>query len=76
MQLLDKHGPEAEKHLFRSLLNSVDFSQVDSKGGGSGKDLQQMQLLVAEATNIMSKPNFVSILCYGFEKLENKVKFC
>lgn len=71
---MEKHGPEAEKHLFRCLLNAVDFSQLDSKG--ISKDTQQqLHLLMIEAVNIISKPNFVSVLCYGFEKLENKVGY-
>ena len=69
MQLLEKHGPEAEQHLFRCLINIVDF---DGKGGG--KDGQQLQLLMQESMNIATRPNFVSILCNGFENQDNKVQ--
>ena len=64
------YGPEASKHLFRCLVSSVDLT---SDGRSYGKDGQQLQMLCQEANSLISKPNFVSILCYGFEKQENKV---
>ena len=70
-QLVDMYGPEAGKHLFRCLLSSVD---VMSDGRSYGKDGQQLQMLCQEANALVSKPNFVSILCHGFEKQENKVR--
>ena len=66
------YGFEADKHLFRCLVSSVDFI---SEGRNSGKDGQQLQLLIQEANSLMTKPNFVSILCYSFEKQESKVRF-
>lgn len=63
------YGFEADKHLFRCLVSSVDFI---SEGHNSVKDGQQLQLLIQEANSLMTKPNFVSILCYAFEKQESK----
>ena len=69
-QLVELYGPEASKHLFRCLVSSVDLT---SDGRSYGKDGQQLQMLCQEANALISKPNFVSILCHGFEKQENKV---
>ena len=63
------YGPEADKHLFRCLISYVDFSP---DGRNSGKD-GQVQLLTQEANSLVSKPNFSSLLCYAFERQENKV---
>ncbi len=65
------YGSEADKHLFRCLVSSVDFTP---EGRNSGKDGHQLQLLIQEANSLMTKPNFVSILCYAFEKQESKVR--
>jgi CCR4-NOT transcription complex subunit 1 len=69
-KLVSLYGPEASKHLFRCLVSSLDMS---SDGRSYGKDGQQLQMLCQEANSLVSKPNFVSLLCYGFEKQENKV---
>lgn len=58
--------------MFRCLLTQVDFNNSDGRGN-SGKDGQQLQLLMQEATSVVTRPNFVSILCYGFENQENRV---
>lgn len=70
LQLVGLYGPEASKHLFRCLVSCVDFTS----DGRSCKDGQQLQMLCQEANALISKPNFVSILCHGFEKQENKVR--
>ncbi len=62
------YGPEADRHLFRCLVSSVDFN---NEGRNSGKE--QLQLLIKEAAALVTKPNFVSILCYAFDKQEAKV---
>lgn len=63
------YGFEADKYLFRCLVSSVDFM---SEGRNSGKD-GQLQLLIQEANSLITKPNFVSTLCYAFEKQDSKV---
>lgn len=77
-QLVELYGAEADKHLFCCLVNAVDFSfegrgNSSGGGGGSSKDGQQVQLLIQEANALITKPNFASILCYAFEKTDNKV---
>ena len=68
---MELYGAEADKHLFCCLVNAVDFS---SEGRSTGnKDGQQVQLLIQEANALITKPNFASILCYAFEKTDNKV---
>ena len=68
---MDNYGPEADCHLFRCLVSSVDFA---NEGRNSGKE--QLQLLIKEAGALVTKPDFVSILCYAFEKQESKVHIC
>ncbi|XP_064610278.1 CCR4-NOT transcription complex subunit 1-like isoform X2 [Liolophura sinensis] len=62
--LVTHHGAEAERHLFRCLFSYVDFS---GDGKSSGKDFHQTQLLIQEFGNLISKVNFVSILCYAID---------
>lgn len=62
------HGPEADRHLFRCLVSNVDFT---NEGRNAGKE--QLQLLIKEAAALVTKPDFISILCYSFEKQESKV---
>lgn len=69
-QLVGVYGADADKHLFRCLVSSVDFS---SDGRNLGKDGQQLQLLIQEANTLITKPNFASILCYTFENQELRV---
>ena len=68
--MVEIYGPDADKHLFRCLVSSVDFS---TEGRNSGKDGQQLQLLMQEANTLITKPDFVSILCYAFESQDAKV---
>ena len=72
-QLIELYGPDADKHLFRCLVSSVDFT---TDGRNFGKDGQQLQLLSQEANALVTKPNFVSILCYAFEKQEVCIHTC
>ena len=71
LQLVSLYGPEASKHFFRCLVSSLDLS---SDGRSYGTDGQQLQMLCQEANSLVSKPNFISILCFGFEKQDNKVR--
>ena len=62
--LVNQHGEEADRHLFRCLFSHVDFS---GDGRSSGKDFHQTQYLIQECCSLLSKPNFVSILCYSVD---------
>lgn len=64
-QLTALHGQEAERHLFRCLFSSIDFSG-DGKSS-NGKDAYQIQLLQQECTSLIAKPNCASILCFAVE---------
>ncbi|XP_061899061.1 CCR4-NOT transcription complex subunit 1 isoform X3 [Entelurus aequoreus] len=59
-----RHGPEADRHLFRCLFSHVDFS---GDGKSSGKDFHQTQFLIQECVSLISKPNFVSTLCHAID---------
>ena len=74
-QLTALHGQEAERHLFRCLFSSIDFSG-DGKSS-SGKDAYQIQLLQQECTSLIAKPNCASILCFAVENplQHQKVRF-
>ncbi|CAH1270308.1 CNOT1 [Branchiostoma lanceolatum] len=63
-RLVDQHGPEADRHLYRCLFSHVDFSG-DGKSGG--KDYHQTQLLIQECETLITKPTFVSTLCYAVD---------
>ncbi|XP_064466564.1 CCR4-NOT transcription complex subunit 1-like isoform X2 [Ornithodoros turicata] len=63
-RLVALHGLEAERHLLRCLFSHVDFS---GDGKSSGKDFHQTQYLIHEFASVVSKPNFVSILCFAIE---------
>lgn len=62
--LVSQHGSEADRHLFRCLFSHVDFS---GDGRSSGKDFHQTQFLIQECGTLLSKPNFVSTLCYAID---------
>ncbi|XP_052816540.1 CCR4-NOT transcription complex subunit 1-like isoform X2 [Mya arenaria] len=62
--LVSQHGAEADRHLFRCLFSHVDFS---SDGKSAGKDFHQTQFLIQECTSLLSKPNFVSTLCFAID---------
>ena len=72
MQLVSEHGPEADRHLLRCLFSNVDFGG-DAKGS-SGKDFHQAQLLTQESATLITKPNFVSTLCYAIDNPLNQQK--
>lgn len=63
-RLVALHGLEAERHLLRCLFSHVDFS---GDGKSSGKDFHQTQYLIQEFASVISKPNFVSNLCFAIE---------
>ncbi|XP_013418035.1 CCR4-NOT transcription complex subunit 1 [Lingula anatina] len=64
--LVSQHGAEAERHLYRCLFSHVDFSG-DGKSTVKDKDFHQTQYLIQESSALISKPNFVSILCFAID---------
>lgn len=62
--LIETNGIEAERHLFRCLVSSIDFNS-DTKA--SGKDLHQSQLFKECLIASLGKPNFGSILCFAVD---------
>ncbi|XP_070299282.1 CCR4-NOT transcription complex subunit 1 isoform X13 [Salvelinus sp. IW2-2015] len=62
--IVNRHGPEADRHLLRCLFSHVDFS---GDGKSSGKDFHQTQFLIQECVSLISKPNFISTLCYTID---------
>ncbi|KAJ3597139.1 hypothetical protein NHX12_003539 [Muraenolepis orangiensis] len=62
--IVNCHGPEADRHLLRCLFSHVDFS---GDGKSSGKDFHQTQFLIQECVSLISKPNFISSLCYTID---------
>lgn len=71
-QLVALHGLEADRHLLRCLFSHIDFSAEGSKT--SSKDLYQTQLLVQECSALVTKPSFVSNLCYAIDNPLNQQK--
>lgn len=64
--IVQKYGPEAERHLFRCLLSYLDFSSDNSVN----REILQVQLFLEECQELVTKPNFASILCYSLENPE------
>jgi len=64
LSIVEKHGVEAERHLFRCLFSSIDFG---GDGKSSGKDYHQTQLLVQELNSLISRQNFVTAICNAVE---------
>ncbi|XP_060784347.1 CCR4-NOT transcription complex subunit 1 isoform X2 [Neoarius graeffei] len=62
--IVTRHGPEADRHLLRCLFSHVDFS---GDGKSSGKDFHQTQFLIQECVSLITKPNFISTLCYAID---------
>uniref|UniRef100_A0A8C5QAP2 CCR4-NOT transcription complex subunit 1 n=1 Tax=Leptobrachium leishanense TaxID=445787 RepID=A0A8C5QAP2_9ANUR len=62
--IVNRHGPEADRHLLRCLFSHVDFS---GDGKSSGKDFHQTQFLIQECTSLVTKPNFISTLSYAID---------
>ncbi|XP_041966457.1 CCR4-NOT transcription complex subunit 1 isoform X4 [Alosa sapidissima] len=62
--IVNRHGPEADRHLLRCLFSHVDFS---GDGKSSGKDFHQTQFLIQECVCLITKPNFISTLCYAID---------
>ncbi|XP_031420064.1 CCR4-NOT transcription complex subunit 1 isoform X4 [Clupea harengus] len=60
--IVNRHGPEADRHLLRCLFSHVDFS---GDGKSSGKDFHQF--LIQENVCLITKPNFISTLCYAID---------
>ncbi|XP_029289048.1 CCR4-NOT transcription complex subunit 1 isoform X3 [Cottoperca gobio] len=60
--IVNRHGPEADRHLLRCLFSHVDFS---GDGKSSGKDFHQF--LIQECVSLISKPNFIATLCYAID---------
>eukprot|EP00794_Sanderia_malayensis_P019065 gene19065-20980_t len=64
--LVHKFGPEAERHLLKCLLSYVDFA-IDKS---LSKDCPQISLLLQELQELVTRSNFVSIICYIFDHPE------
>lgn len=62
--IVNRHGPEADRHLLRCLFSHVDFS---GDGKSSGKDFHQTQFLIQECASLITKPNFISTLAYAID---------
>ncbi|XP_033929599.1 CCR4-NOT transcription complex subunit 1-like isoform X2 [Melopsittacus undulatus] len=62
--IVNRHGPEADRHLLRCLFSHVDFS---GDGKSSGKDYHQTQFLIQECVLLITKPNFISTLSYAID---------
>ena len=68
-QLIENNGFEAERHLFRCLVSTIDFN-TDTKS--SAKDFHQIQLFKEYFLDYLYRPCFASILCYS---IENPLQF-
>ncbi len=63
-KIIETHGFEAERHLYRCLFSTIDFNS-DNKN--AGKDHHQTQFLKENLNVLVSKSNFVSILTFALQ---------
>jgi len=66
LQLVQCGGLEADRHLFRCLISCVDFSKGELSDS-SAKDYFQTKLLKQECNSLLSKPSFISTLCFAID---------
>ena len=67
-QLVLSHGLEADRHLLRCLFSHIDLStEGTKKTNGNSKDCLQIQLLIQECANLISKPTLISHVCYAVD---------
>lgn len=66
---------EADRHLLRCLLSSVDFS-TEEPPEPSAKDYYQVQLLREKLTYLLDKLYLISNICFAFDRplIQQKVK--
>lgn len=60
------HGLEADRHFLRCLISCVDFSKGELSEL-SAKDYFQAKLLKQECNSLLSKPSFISNLCFAID---------
>ncbi|XP_015520502.1 CCR4-NOT transcription complex subunit 1 isoform X1 [Neodiprion lecontei] len=65
--LVQWKGLEADRHLLRCLFSHVNFS-TGEQPEPNAKDYYQAQLLTQECINLLSKPSFISNLCYAIDR--------
>lgn len=65
-QLVQGKGLEADRHLLRCLLSSVDFS-TEEPPEPSAKDYYQVEFLRQEITALLNKPSLISNICFAFD---------
>ncbi|CAH8537117.1 unnamed protein product [Schistosoma turkestanicum] len=62
-QIIKLHTLETERHFVRCLFSLVDYLNENK----SQKDIHQAQYLSQELTKLLTKSNFVSLICYSIE---------
>lgn len=65
--LVQGKGLEADRHLLRCLLSSVDFS-TEEPPEPSAKDYYQVQLLREKLTYLLDKLYLISNICFAFDR--------
>lgn len=66
LQLVQWHGLEADRHFLRCLISCVDFSKGELSES-SAKDYYQAKLLKQKCNSLLSKPSFISNLCFAVD---------
>ncbi len=66
LKLIETHGFEAERHLYRCLFSLIDLNSDTNKT--TGKDYHQTQFLKENLNSLLSKSNFISILTFSIDQ--------
>lgn len=67
LQLVGKHGLEADRHLLRCLFSCVDFGESIGSKTTTPPISAQAQLLQEQCAALLNKPTLVSTLCFAFD---------
>ncbi|CAF4148281.1 unnamed protein product, partial [Rotaria sp. Silwood2] len=66
--LISEYGFEAERHLYRTLLTYIDLQSIEENSSTLKRSENiHLNYLQQEISSLISKPNFVTLICYAFD---------
>ncbi|CAF0830698.1 unnamed protein product [Rotaria sordida] len=66
--LISEYGFEAERHLYRTLLTYIDLQSIEENNSTLKRsDNIHLNYLQQEISSLISKPNFITLICYAFD---------
>ncbi|CAF3833846.1 unnamed protein product, partial [Rotaria sordida] len=66
--LVSEHGFEAERHLYQTLISYLDLQSIEQNGSLIKRSENiHLNYWLQEIPSLISKPNFVTLICYAFD---------